>query len=103
MACFRQIPKFATIKTITRLSWDLLSHMKTVLFVNFVTLAVAMFHLFLSDSFTAMFAFWFTGCDFEGTYFSGYNMFPFSNGLILHKNTRCLEVILFVFSNFITE
>ena len=39
----------------------------------------------------------------DATDFSGYNMFPFFNGLILHKNTRCLEVILFVFSNFITE
>ena len=65
--------------------------------------SILLFLLFLWDSFTAMFAFWFTGCDFERTYFSGYNMFSFFNGLILHKNTRCLEVILFVFSNFITE
>ena len=39
-----------------------------------------------------MFAFWFTGCDFERTQFLGYNMFPFFNGLILHKNTRCLDL-----------
>ena len=50
-----------------------------------------MFHLFLWDSFTAMFAFWFTGCDFERTYFSGYNMFPFFNGLILHKTLDALR------------
>ena len=65
--------------------------------------SILLFHPFLWDLITAMFAFWFTGCDFERNYFSGHNMFPFLNGLILHKNTRCLEVILFVFSNFITE
>ena len=65
--------------------------------------SILLFLLFLWNSFTAMFAFWFTGCDFQRTYFWGYNMFPFFNGLILHKNTRCLEVILFVFSNFITQ
>ena len=65
--------------------------------------SILLFLLFLWNSFTAMFAFWFTGCDFQRTYFWGYNMFPFFNGLILHKNTRCIEIILFVFSNFITE
>ena len=39
--------------------------------------SILLFLLFLWDSFTAMFAFWFTGCDFQLTYFSGYNMFPF--------------------------
>ena len=48
---FARFLSSATIKTINRLSWELLSHMKTVSFVNFVTLAVAMFLCVVHDNY----------------------------------------------------
>lgn len=42
--------------------------------------SILLFFLFLWDWFSTMLAFWFTECDFELTYFSGYIMFRFFNG-----------------------
>ena len=48
---FARFLSSAAIKTITRLSWELLWHMKTVSFVNFVTLAAALFLCVVHDNY----------------------------------------------------